>query len=90
VTESQTFRRFAQVAQKWRNLVELRCAYFIALQKTGRWKWYYSEAKFLDVMREAVALAETWSAIAPRLEDEGFAPSAKADPGPRPPRRTAA
>jgi hypothetical protein len=65
VTESQSFRRFAQVAQKWRNLVELRRAYFIALQKTGRWKQYYSEAGFPVVMCEAVALAETWSAIAP-------------------------
>jgi hypothetical protein len=58
VTESQSFREFAQ---KWRNLVELRRAYFIALQKTGRWKQYYSEAEFPVVMREAVALAETWS-----------------------------
>jgi uncharacterized protein YjiS (DUF1127 family) len=40
VTESQSFRRFAQLAQKWRNLVELRRAYFIALQKTGRWKHF--------------------------------------------------
>jgi hypothetical protein len=58
VTESQSFREFAQ---KWRNLVELRGAYFIALPKTGRWKQYYSEAEFPVVMREAVALAETWS-----------------------------
>jgi hypothetical protein len=49
----------------------------------------YSEAGFLVVMREAVTLAETWSAIAPRPEDDSFAPS-KADPVPTPPRRTAA
>jgi hypothetical protein len=49
VTESQIFRRFAQVAQNWRNLVEMRCAHFIALQKTGRRKRYYSKAGFLVV-----------------------------------------
>jgi hypothetical protein len=76
MTEPQAFRRFAQTAQKWRDLVDQRCAHFIELHKTGRWKHYYDEAQFLLLMRETVDLAETWSRIAPRpLEDSGGAPA---------------
>jgi uncharacterized repeat protein (TIGR03809 family) len=69
MTEPPAARRFAQTAQKWRDLVNRRCAHFIELHKTGRWKHYYDEARFLLLVREAVALAETWSRIAPRPDD---------------------
>jgi hypothetical protein len=69
MTESPAFRRFVEVAQKWRDLVELRSVQFIELHKTGHWKLYYGEARFLLLMREAVMLAEVWSRIAPRPED---------------------
>ena len=89
MTEPQAFRRFAQTAQKWRDLVDQRCAHFIELHKTGRWKHYYDEAQFLLLMREAVDLAETWSRIAPRPQDDDRA-LAKADPVTSPRRRSAA
>ena len=91
MTEPQDARRFAQTAQKWRDLVERRCAHFIELHKTGHWKRHYDEAKFLLLMREAVALAETWSRIAPRL-GEGSDDLASAETGPpaNPLRRAAA
>ena len=89
MTEPLAFRRFAQIAQKWRNLVERRCAAFIDLHKTGRWKHYYNEAQFLALMREAVDLAETWSRLAPRPEDSGGV-SGEADPLANPRRRAAA
>ena len=90
MTEPQAFRRFAQTAQKWRDLVDQRCAHFIELHKTGRWKHYYDEAQFLLLMREAVDLAETWSRIAPRPQDDGDRALAKADPVTSPRRRSAA
>jgi uncharacterized repeat protein (TIGR03809 family) len=90
MTEPQAARRFAQTAQKWRDLVDRRCAHFIELHKTGRWKHYYDEAQFLLLMREAVVLAETWSVIAPRPEDDSGRASATADPVADPRRRPAA
>ncbi|HWF96220.1 MAG TPA: hypothetical protein VG291_14790 [Xanthobacteraceae bacterium] len=78
MTEWQAARRFAQTAQKWRDLVNQRCAHFIELHKTGRWTLYYGEAQFLLLMREAVDLAESWAVIAPR--PEGHSSSAAPKP----------
>jgi hypothetical protein len=89
MTEPLAFRRFARIAQKWRNLVELRCAQFIELHKSGGWKHHYNEAQFLALMREAIDLAETWSRLAPRPEDSA-ATADKAQPEASPRRRTAA
>jgi uncharacterized repeat protein (TIGR03809 family) len=82
------FRRFEQVAQKWRDLIDRRCAHFVDLHASGCWKHYYTEQRFLLLMREAARLAETWAKIAPRPGDENSAapPASAANP----PRRTAA
>jgi uncharacterized repeat protein (TIGR03809 family) len=91
MSESQTFRRFAQVAQRWRDLVDLRCAYFIEQHASGRWKQYYTEQQFLLLMREAAELAETWAKIAPRPGDANVAgPSVRPANAANPPRRAAA
>ena len=82
MTEWQSARRLAQTAQKWRDLVNLRCAHFIELHKSGRWTHYYDEARFLALMREAVDLAERWAVIAPRPDD-----AAAAEPKPAVPAR---
>ena len=58
-----------EVAQKWRALAERRCAHFLELYYSGRWKHYYSEERFLYRMREAIRLSERWAEIAP-LPDE--------------------
>ncbi len=89
MTQWEAARRFAETAQRWRDLVNRRCAHFVELHKSGRWKQYYSEAQFLLLMREAVVMAESWSAIAPRLEDDGTA-SGDAEPVANPPTRNAA
>jgi uncharacterized repeat protein (TIGR03809 family) len=90
MTEPQAFRQFARIAQRWRDLVDQRCAHFVELHRSGRWKHYYDEAQFLLLMREAVELAETWSRIAPLPQDHdrGGAPASDAVANPR--RRTAA
>jgi hypothetical protein len=90
MTEPLAFRRFARIAQKWRNLIERRCALFIELQRTGAWKYNYTEAEFLEVMREAVAMAETWSRLAPWPEDLAGAAAAEADSAAEPSRRRTA
>ena len=70
MTETQASRRFAKTALKWRDLIDRRCAHFIELHKSGRWKHYYDEGQFLALMREAVELADAWARMAPRPEDE--------------------
>jgi uncharacterized repeat protein (TIGR03809 family) len=59
-----------EVAQKWRVLAERRCAYFLELHYSGRWKHYYSQEQFLDRLRGAVRLSERWAEIAPPPADE--------------------
>ena len=54
-----------EVAQKWRGLAERRCAYFLELHRSGRWRHYYSEAQFIERLREAILLSERWVEIAP-------------------------
>jgi uncharacterized repeat protein (TIGR03809 family) len=90
MTEPQAARRFAQTAQKWRDLVDRRCEHFAELHKSGRWKHYYDEAQFLLLMREAVVLAETWSLLAPRPEDDSGTAAAAPDPVANARRRPAA
>jgi hypothetical protein len=85
--QMKTFHRFSQTAQKWRELVDRRCAHFVELHRSGRWKLYYDEAEFLLRMREALDLAETWSQIAPLLQEHE---ASQADAVPNPGRRTAA
>jgi uncharacterized repeat protein (TIGR03809 family) len=53
-----------EVAQKWRLLAERRCAYFLELHRSGRWRRYYSEEQFLARLREAIELSERWTEIA--------------------------
>jgi len=71
-------QRFDEIAQKWRNFAQRRRDYFIELYDSGRWKHYYSEAQFIDRMREAIQLSERWIEIAPRPADEVFAQQARA------------
>jgi uncharacterized repeat protein (TIGR03809 family) len=82
------FHAFQEVAHRWRVLAERRCAHFLELHDSGRWRYYYSEQQFLDRMDEAIRLSERWSEIAPLPLAESAA-----DPVPRlpdPVRRTAA
>jgi hypothetical protein len=86
MSEPKAFRRFAQAAQKWRDLVERRRAHFIDLQTSGRWRHYYTQARFLALLQEAIDLSEVWAAMAPQLE-VALVPEKPAlglDPGPEP------
>ena len=62
-----------EVAQKWRALAERRCAHFLELRRSGRWRHYYGEARFLDHLREAIRLSARWAEIAPPSMDEAAA-----------------
>jgi uncharacterized repeat protein (TIGR03809 family) len=62
-------RRFAEIAQKWRGLVDRRCAHLVELQRTGDWRYHYEEVEFLELMREAFALTQIWHELAPAPPD---------------------
>jgi uncharacterized repeat protein (TIGR03809 family) len=70
MSEQQSPGPLDAVAQKWRALAERRCAHFVELFESGRWKRYYSEEQFLRCLREAIALSERWAMIAPRPAGE--------------------
>jgi uncharacterized repeat protein (TIGR03809 family) len=81
--EPKAFHRFAQVARRWRDLIDRRSAHFVDLHRSGRWRLYYSEAEFLALLREAVKLAEAWADIAPAPGVEGKVPPTEAPEIPR-------
>ena len=62
-------RKWERIALKWRVLAERRRAHFHDLYRSERWKHYYTAEEFLTEMREAVAIAERWAAIAPLPEE---------------------
>ncbi len=88
MSERQPAHALDQVAQKWRDLAERRYAHFLELYHSGRWKHYYTEEQFLNRMREAIRLAETWSVIAPKPAPA--TPAEQAEPGASEAPRTAA
>jgi uncharacterized repeat protein (TIGR03809 family) len=55
-----------EVALRWRDLAERRRSHFVELYESGRWKHYYSEADFVQRMREVVAAAEQWQKLVSR------------------------
>jgi len=64
--QANTGKPYAPVAQKWRDLAERRRMHFAELQRTGRWKHYYTEEQFLERMREVVKAADAWTRLAMR------------------------
>jgi hypothetical protein len=58
------------VALKWRKLVDRRRAHLVDLYLTGRWKRYYSEEQFLACFRETMSMADRWSEIAPKSDND--------------------
>ena len=45
-------------------LAESRLEHMTQLYETGRWRRYFSEEKFLEIVRETAAAAEVWRKLA--------------------------
>lgn len=58
-----------QLAQKWSEVAERRCAHFIELYESGRWKHYYTEAEFVVRLREVFHAADEWERLASAQSD---------------------
>jgi uncharacterized repeat protein (TIGR03809 family) len=52
------------VASRWLALVERRQQHFIELCDSGRWRHYYSQARFIEEMRKVLRVRNQWAAIA--------------------------
>jgi uncharacterized repeat protein (TIGR03809 family) len=50
---------------RWRILAQRRLDYLVGLDESGRWKLYYSEGNFLEIVQEARANLTTWHKLAP-------------------------
>ena len=70
MSELKSVHALEEVAQKWRDLADRRCAHFLELHRSGRWRRYYSEERFLVRMHEAIRLSERWAEIAPATPAE--------------------
>ena len=72
--------KLERAALKWRSLAERRREHLLDLYTSGRWRHYYEDHEFRDVMRESIALAERWAVIAPRADELAVAAVAAALP----------
>ena len=61
--------KMERAALKWRALAERRRKHMHDLQRSGRWRHYYTEDQIRDVLQASVVLAERWAAIAPLPEE---------------------
>jgi hypothetical protein len=77
MTGWRTDRQLGRTAQKWCALAERRRAAYVALYASGHWKTLYTEERFMALMREAIASAETWARIAPLPAVEPSAPTVR-------------
>jgi len=50
----------AAMIRKFHALAEQRCAYFVELHRSGRWRHYHTADELAVLMSEAMALAERW------------------------------
>ena len=56
--------RFDRIAQKWHALAQRRLAHVRELERSGRWKHFYSEEQFRLYLRETERVAALWAKLA--------------------------
>jgi len=56
--------RFDQIAKKWHALAQRRLAHVRELERSGRWKHFYSEERFGLYLRETERVAALWAKLA--------------------------
>ena len=83
-------RRFCRTAEKWRALAERRRTAIVALYRNGGWKDLYTEERFMALLREAIATADTWARTAPSPAEELGVSADCSEPAAEQPERTAA
>jgi hypothetical protein len=57
--------RFDKIAEKWHALARRRLAHIRELERSGRWRNFYTEDQFAACLREAERIAALWARLAP-------------------------
>jgi uncharacterized repeat protein (TIGR03809 family) len=78
MSQRQTFREFAKIAQRWSDLAERRREHYAEIARSGRWKHYYTEDELLHQLKQVFDAADNWTEIARTAKD-------LLDPSPRKP-----
>jgi uncharacterized repeat protein (TIGR03809 family) len=66
MTHREDVVRSRDIFARWRALAERRLDYLTELYETGRWRRFYSEASFLENIKEAKTAVEIWHDLAVR------------------------
>jgi uncharacterized repeat protein (TIGR03809 family) len=64
MTHRHDVARDRAIAARWCALAEQRLEHLTEMFETGRWRRYHSELAFLENIREAKRVVETWRALA--------------------------
>ena len=65
------FRGSIEWARKWHALAERRRRHYVELYRSERWRRYFKEETFLELMREAIQNTENWAKILERMTGAG-------------------
>jgi uncharacterized repeat protein (TIGR03809 family) len=68
MTTSFDAERYQRALERWRVLAERRLEHMTVLYESGRWRRYFSEEKFIGIVRETRTAVETWRRIVPEHE----------------------
>jgi uncharacterized repeat protein (TIGR03809 family) len=55
--------RFDKIAEKWHALAQRRLTYIRELERSGRWKRYYTEQLYAMCLRDAERAVMLWSKL---------------------------
>jgi uncharacterized repeat protein (TIGR03809 family) len=64
--------QYRHTLERWRALADRRLEHMTVLYDTGRWRRYFTEEKFLEVIRETRAAADMWHQLAPVDAEEAL------------------
>ncbi len=68
MSDNRSFRTSPETVRKWHALAERRRREYVELYRSGRWRRYYSEERFLAHLREVVQGVETWGKLVEQVE----------------------
>jgi uncharacterized repeat protein (TIGR03809 family) len=74
--------RYQLALERWRMLAERRLEHMSVLYETGRWRRYFTEERFLNIIRETTDSVERWRQIAPETVTVASVPAWPAEPAP--------
>ena len=72
--------RYQLALERWRLLAERRLQHMSVLYETGRWRRYFTEERFLNIIRETTESVERWRQLAPDRAAAAPVPASPVEP----------